>query len=214
MRNARSAIGRVTSGLLLLGVVLFSFGASAAPITIFLSEMSSDSTPAADLDGSMTFEVTGASELTITVANSSAFEINAIYFNADSIVTGLTLDATSDAALAGWDFITGGGNPTKADGFGVFGYALDAGTTIGGASSLEFVFTIAGTGPYTETDFTNVLSVPPPPSNLAAIAAKFASGPGDDSAFGASLPVVPEPGTASLLALGMLLLGQRRRHRA
>jgi len=199
---------------MLLAVLLCSFGASAAPITIFLSEMSSDATPAADLDGSMTFEVTGATELTITVTNSSAFVIDAIYFNADSNVTGLTLDVASDAALAGWDFITGGGSPTKADGFGVFSYALEGGTSIAGSSSLEFVFTIAGSGPYTETDFTNVLSVPPPPENLAAVSAKFMSGPGDDSAFGASGPVVPEPGTASLVGLGLLLLGRRARRRA
>ena len=98
-------------------------------------------------------------------------------------------------------------------GFGTFDFGLSVPSNqkreslLDSGESLALVFTIAGTGPYTTADFDVLNEL-----DMSA-AAKFVSGPGDRSAFGAS-GVIPEPGTAGLLATGMLgmaLAGRRRR---
>ena len=102
---------------------------------------------------------------------------------------------------------------SQVAGFGTFDFGLSVpsnekqGNLLASGESLALVFTIAGTGPYTTADFDvlNELDM--------EVAAKFVSGPGDRSAFGAT-GVIPEPGTAGLLAtglLGMALAGRRRR---
>ncbi len=189
--------------------VLLALGSSAGAATITLSSMSSDATPASVLDATFVFMITGASELTLTVTNDTTapdeFIINGAWFNAAGNVTGLTLDSATHSVegdvFAAWDPVE---NTSMVDGFGIFDFGVTDGVgqnnlnLIGPGESIDFVFTIAGTGPFADTDFV-VLNG----SGFLA-AAKFIAGPGDDSAFGAA---VPEPTTVALFGLGLLGLG-------
>ncbi len=179
--------------------------------------------------------------LTLTVTNLTTgeelFDINEVFFNASSNVTDLTYEqanySTGGPAITGdWAFevdpnSTGG--PTMADGFGIFDFAMIDGvgggaSDIGPNESVLFKFEIFGTGPYLPSDFLAPDLLSRPPANdkysLSVIAAKFVQRRGsdgtqtqgqidNDSAYGA---MVPEPGSAMLLALGALsLLGYRGR---
>ena len=89
---------------------------------------------------------------------------------------------------------------TRADKFGRFGFSLQLRDLVQDLNSAEndspglictndsvaFVFTISGTGPFSESDFGNELSETPPGSIPSNIAAKFIHGPFGDDAFGAS----------------------------
>lgn len=204
---------------------------SAQATTILLSEQSSDSTPAGQLDASLEFQV-AVSTLTLTVDNNTAapasFQMNEVYFNALSNVTGLTLlsathSVTGDV-LAGWSLGTNAG----ADGFGTFDFALIDGVGFGdpnavdSGESIVFTLSISGTAPFDMSDFVD-LSTNPPGSIQAFAAAKFVSCRGagcivfDDSAFGSSTDpsfVIPEPSTVALLGLGLVGLTGRRRREA
>lgn len=183
-----------------LGIVLaFSGPAEADMAWLTLSDVSSDETPAEVLDGRLAFSVSG-STLTLTVYNDTSgndtFDIDRVYFNASAEVTGLTM-----TPVYGWSFLTG----EHAGGFGTFDYALIDGkcsdpSQIGPGGSQEFVFDIGGTAPFSAGDFTTEFSTIPPGDISARAAAKFVSGPGDDSAFGA---VVPAPGAALLGLIGL-----------
>jgi hypothetical protein len=190
---------------------------AASATTINLSGVSSDATPASQLDASFDFSVTGTT-LTLTVTNTgSDFNINQIYFNGSDDVTSLSLTSATHSAAGDvtsiWAPVEPGSTP---DGFGVFDFALTDGVgetnvnIIEPTESIVFVFSISGTGPFADADFIvgNV--------NDYLAAAKFVNGPDDpespgdeDSAFG----TVPEPGTLALLALGAagLALGRSRR---
>jgi hypothetical protein len=197
---------------------------SAAAVSITLSTVSSDTTPAADLDATFDFSVAG-SVLTLVVTNDTTapddvFNINEIYFNASdtSGVTGLTfpgaMHSVEGNVMADWGSGMPAGRKTDimADGFGIFDFGLtnlmgetDPSTIWGGQDPAQFVtftFSISGTGPFAPGDFIA-------PSSLGyTAAAKFVNGPGDDSAYGA----VPEPSTGLLLAFGLagLAVGRRR----
>jgi hypothetical protein len=69
-----------------------------------------------------------------------------------------------------------------------------------------FSFTILGSA--VESDFTTKFSALPPGNHAAIVAGKFVSGPGDDSAFGAT---IPEPASFGLLLAGALGAMKRRR---
>jgi hypothetical protein len=144
------------------------------------------------------------------------FNVNSVWWNAVSSVTGLTLlSATHSAAgdvFAAWSPVE---NDSPVDGFGTFRFGLTDGVGSMSPNILEpgesvvFILSIAGTGPFTDADFVF------PNSMGYTAAAKFVNGPDDpespgneDSAFGA----VPEPGTASLIGVGLLgiALGRRR----
>jgi len=199
--------------LVALGSFMTATVASAS--TIQCCSISSDATPASQLQATFDFQVAG-SVLTLTVDNDtlapSEFNINQIYFDASDDVTSLALDAAAHS-LAGdvasdWGPLLTGDRP---GGFSALDYSLQA---KGGQKSpyliqpgeeIAFVFTInGGVGSFSMSDFGPL------------VAAKFVSGPDDpeapgseDSAFG-TVPV-PEPSTTVLLSLGLAGLSFRRR---
>lgn len=84
-----------------------AFGATQTdPVSglLTLSEQSSDSTPAADLDATLDFSVSGT-DLFLTVTNTSAlpnaFNINEIYWNAANNVSDLSFNR-----VFGWTFVS------------------------------------------------------------------------------------------------------------
>ena len=201
----------ITMGVVTVVVVaLLSAAAPGAVLT--LSDLSSDETDPELLDATFIFDVVGSS-LLFTASNDTppvgGYDLTAIYFNARSNVTELILDP----AVPGWTFHTG----ESADGFGVFDFALISDSSndeaqIQPGESLAFTFDIVGTTPFVNDDFTTEFSVIPPGEHPALAAAKFQSGPGDDSAFGAV--VVPEPATLllGLIGAGMIChMGRGRR---
>jgi len=216
----------VLSGVLAAG--LLALGSSASALTITLSEMSSNGTPASVLDATLEFTDLGGGVLQVDVTNDtvlgSGYDINEIYFNLDgATVTSLTSPAS------GWSLSFGG----MVDGFGNFEVNLIDGTG-GDASQITEGETQTFLLTYTGTLGAGILESNGPPNNKM-VAAKFVEGPPDpecagvvipteqcpqgelteDSAFGASGSgaIVPEPATAWLLGLGIagLLLSGRKR---
>ena len=186
--------------------------------TLDLSTHSSDATPAAWLLATFTFTVNNAgTQLTLLVENKTqalgppgafgAYDIREIYFNGNDI---FGLAVTTDH---GWDLRTN----DAGDGFGNFDFTMDidsnsAGVIAAGAS-LEFVFNITGGTTATAADFVSNFSTVPPGDTPAIIAAKFVHGPvspdspgGDDSAYGAFVPLPPAlpMGIAGLIGVAFL----------
>jgi hypothetical protein len=202
---------RLTVIFLVLAALALSTSAGATPVT--LSTHSSEANPGpAVLDATFDFSVAGTT-LTLVATNDTTapdeFNINQVYFNASSAVTDLTLESAEHSVegdvKSDWlPLLTG----VMVDGFGIFDFGMQEGvgentpSVIGPSESVTFVFSILGTEPFTDADFIQ------PSTDGYLAAAKFVSGPGDDSAFGAT---IPEPSTALLLASGLILLGARRR---
>jgi hypothetical protein len=203
-------IGTSRRGLL-VGLLVALGGLASSPagaITIPISGLSSDSTSAQALAATLEFEVSG-STLTLTVTNRTdgtgrgEYKINRIYFNATSRVSALTLTSP-----AGWSLDTnaeGGGRFGRFD-FAILGGVGQSSSQIDAGGSQTFILSISGNGPFSATDFTTELSRIPTGDTPSLVSAKFVQGPGDDSAFGAS---VPEP-AASAMMLGALLAASRR----
>jgi hypothetical protein len=200
-----------------LVAVPLAWASPAAALTIVLSQFSSDETSADVLDATLDFSVAG-DQLTLTVTNDTTapaeYDITEIFFNGASNVTGLTLDSATHSAEGDvtdlWNLETNVGQGP----FGTFDFHLVTDNSGGNATediepgqTVTFVFTIAGTGPFSDADFAQLSTIPPGDQPVLA-AAKFVHGPDDDSAFGGS---VPEPATMSLLAAGLLGLAARRR---
>ena len=221
---------RKVSILLLLFVLLWGgVGAHASLVT--LSDYASDTdessnTPVEWLDATVNFSVTGT-VLDVAVTNETgqggdpAFNISQIYFNApDSLddVGGLELFdvlGNSASALQQWETDTlYDENGFRANGFGHFDMRITDGGqhVIGPGETYTFRFNISGTGTYSDTDFSTLLSEIAPSDGLPMlVAAKFIQGdqPDDISAFGAT--DIPEPATICLLGLGGLAFLRRKR---
>ena len=209
--------------VLAAAVLAAGFVRPAAATTILLSDLTSDSTPASQLDATLSFDVVGTT-LAIGVTNltsdPAAFNISAIYFNSSDDVTGLTFSGGPGScpnAGCPWDLFASG-SFTRAAGFGVFDWAIISNDTmatgvIAPLDTATFEFDITGIGPFDMSDFGTEFSSIPPGFTPAIVAVKFiqCSGAGcvapDDSAFGAA---IPEPGTASLVLIGLVGLGLRR----
>jgi MYXO-CTERM domain-containing protein len=197
------------------GVAVGIAPVASASIMLELSTHSSDSTSASVLLATTENSAVGAT-LTINVTNDTAapdeFNINEFYFNGPDGVS-LTIDTVPNQ----WNFYVAGamGNPTQADGFGTFDFAVIDGqgenhpSVINPGETVSFVFTLSA--PADTSDFTSALSADQPPGSMPAlIAAKFVNGPGDDSAFGAT---VPTPGALALMGVAGLVAARPRRRR-
>lgn len=197
----------------LLGMLLFIGLGQAQALTINFSDMSSDETDAALLDATLTFNVTsggatnGDDLLTLTLENLTtgvnAYTIDELFFN----FTGDTAAFSFDSGNTGFGALST--TPIGADGFGVFdvnimGFALAAGDTE------VWQIDLGLTGIF-GADF-NVLSTNPPGDRTATAALKFVQGPGDDSAYGAS--VVPVPAAVWLFGSGLIGLAGIARRKA
>ena len=203
----------------LLGMMMFTgLGQAQAALVYTFSDLSSDATPASDLDATLTFSVTalgaigGTTDLlTLTLDNQTtapnAFSINEVYFNFNSGHGGFSLESGSGALNHG---------PTPADGFGDFDIKLDGFLLAAGGTSI-WTIDLGLTG-IVDLDFNDLSSIPPG-EHQAFAALKFVIGPDDpeapgseDSAFGA---VVPVPAAVWLFGSGLLgLVGMARRKKA
>lgn len=240
---------RLAAYVLLIGCLLLglSYSSTAHAGTLTLStHVSSQLDPngaplpdpidLADLDATFDFNISGdIVELTVTnlTSGDELFDINEVYFNVTSNVTGLTYNKATHSVANNvknvWSFVADDGTPdfagTHGDGFGIHDFSLmyDGGPgpkDIGPTESIMFRFTISGAGPpFAMSDFTTTLSrqTTGGTNTLMLATAKFvrrrdSSGNEilpNDSGYGGA---VPEPGSAMLLALGALsLLGYRGR---
>lgn len=171
------------------------------------------------LDARLDFLVVG-STLTFSVTNLTpeneddpAFKINRLYFNVTENAGGLTLTdvyGPDDFATGGWEsyfsqdgFLVGG--------FGRFDVYVKGGNgshypVVNAGQTISFAFQISGTGPFEDNDFVT-LSSPQGGHIISYAAAKFYND--YTSAYGATS--VPEPATVCMLALGGLMVLQKRR---
>lgn len=189
---------------------------SSSATTVTISDASSDEVgfPAATMDGTVEFSVSG-NTLTIDVTNDTTgtMRMTELVFNGSVDVTNLTLD-TAPIASGGdalWVFSTS----VTADIFGTFDYGID-GLKVGGGPSAEygevlagetiqFIFTISGSG-FDASSFSSSES-----SAGFSVAALFTANGGNGGAYGAA--VIPEPSSAVMLMLGLIGLTQLGRRR-
>lgn len=204
----------------LLGMVMLAgLNQAQAALVYVFSDVSSDATPASDLDATLTFNITAGGSgtlndlLTLTLDNQTTapntFSINEVYFNFTGNHGGFSMESGSGTLNHG---------PTPADGFGNFDIKLDGFLLAAGGTSIwEIDLGLTGV---VDSDFNDLSTIPPGDTPYFA-ALKFVQGPCDpevtgecveDSAFGA---VVPVPAAVWLFGSGLLgLVGMARRKSA
>ncbi len=208
----RSTSGRAIFGTAIFAVVGLLCPSGAAASTIQCCTISSDATPASQLQSTFDFQVSGAT-LTLTVDNDtvvpSQFNINEIYFDASPSVISLSLTSATHSDTVGnppLGDVTSDWTPVftdeMANGFGPFDFALFDGigelnpAQIGPGENIEFVLSInGGVGTFTMADFGPL------------VAAKFVNGPDDPESPGnedSAFATIPEPTTGLLLGMGLL----------
>jgi hypothetical protein len=189
-----------------------------------LSNASSDETPAEWLSATLEFTVTGGAALggqtlSLTVTNNTGmggetpeFALSQIFFNS---AAGVGLTPTGGGLPTGWSWGSG-----HAGGFGIFDFHLETSEAggspgaIAAGASLTFGFDIVHDGEdVAANDFTTELSSIPPGGRPAIAAAKFIQGPGDDSGYGAYIPLPPALPMGIAGLLGVAVLGRRKRAR-
>ena len=196
--------------------------------TIILSELSSDgATPPHPSVLDATFEFTLSSYmleddpiLTFSVHNQTTapdeFDMNELYFNAPDNVTGMSVISGGTGWTLDLDNAPGGG--FNVNGFGMYDVAMVDG--VGGdpheimpGEIHVFEIQLSGAGSVTDIGFVWEFTEIDPGlgGTPTVVAAKFVSGPGDASAYGATATPVPEPGSLAMLAFGGLMLLRRRR---
>lgn len=214
-RGSRPGRHRLLVRSLTLLAMAFACGLAApaeAACQLTFSTKSSDSTPASALSATATFNVVG-NQLHVDVNNTSAYEIAELYFNTDATLTNLALVGGN----AAWSVDGGGAQTQNAGPYGSFNYRVDFGNgqTFLGSGVTNLVFDMTGTT--SEFAICNTFGANPSNNdNLAIAVIKFQSGPGDDSAFGATDQpgrdlgstgdLVPEGDSNILLACGTLPL--------
>lgn len=201
----------------LLALSLFAASAlavgNAHAAVITLSDASSDATPASVLDATLDFVVIGGNTLQLTVTNDTTapneFNINEVFWNASSGVSSLNLtSATHSSAGDVFSAWTPVETPTTPTGlFGTFQFSLTDGVGETNPSVIQpandVVFLMDITGSCADTLSCTDIDFVVPNSNGYVAAAKFVNGPGDDSAFGAAVPI---PAAVWLFGSGLLVL--------
>lgn len=177
-----------------------------AALVYTFSDLSSDATPASDLDATLSFAVTslgsdtGNDLLTLTLDNQTTapneFAINEVFFNYNSGHGTFSLESGTAALTHG---------PINADGFGNFDIKLDGFLLASGGQAI-WTIDLGVTG-VVDADFRDLSSIPPGDTQTLA-ALKFVQGPDDpeapgseDSAYGA---VVPVPAALWLFGSGLI----------
>jgi hypothetical protein len=210
-----------------IGLAVVTVGLSAAAgnaAIIGLSDLSSDLTPASTLDATLDFQVLGGVQLQLTVTNDTSapdeFNINAIYWNALSVVSGLSLVSATHSVTGD---VMGAWTPVLtnqvANGFSSFDFSMDDGVgemntnIITPGNFITFIMDITGSCEVSATCLDTDFITTNDGGYFAA--AKFVNGPDDpeapgseDSAFGATV-VIPEPSTALLVGMGLACLSGR-----
>lgn len=216
MRMRRLSVLGLVPALLTFAV---AGSASALPVAVALSDMSSDQTPASLLNAVVKVEHSGTS-LKVTISNNTGGGLGAGSYNISEIwlnVTGETISSVSPA---------GAGSGGTSTGFDLFAPApaafgsFSTGFRVHGSAPQNPDLIVAGEQNVMvllgcqDGDCSSAMLVNN--ANGKAVVGKFinggnAYGDPDDSAFGAS--PVPEPATAVLLALGLigLAVGSQRR---
>lgn len=202
---------KCSSGFL-AAVAMLLIAGQAAAASYTLSDISSDSTPAAQLKALIDVSVSG-STLNVSIRNqtlaSAPFDIGSLYLNASPDVIGLTYTGAREGNSSLWGFYDSGTAVTNWK-FGTFDFALHGSASnpdaliLHGHSNMFSFSILCKQGVVCDAgDFFSGLSQGGDLQTFGGL--RFVNGPGGDGAFGGTLAMpIPEPSTALLLALGLV----------